>query len=233
MDQAADELLAYLNRHEVDFVLDVIPAEKAVAAAKLLAERAKKPVVIADTQDNPGGGGHGDTTGLLRELVRQHARGAVLALINDAASVAACRQAGEGGTVSLRLGGQSDVVPFEGAARVLKLTDGNFTCTGPMAAGNSAHLGPTALILVGQDVRVIVTSTKMQAYDQALLRHVGIEPAACKILALKSSVHFRADFQPIAEQVIVTTAPGPVIADPSGLPFRHVRADIRRLPRKA
>ncbi len=231
-DLAADGLLAYLNQHESDFVLNVIPAADAVAAAKKIAERATRPVVLADTQDNPGGGGHGDTTGLLAELVRQHARGSVLASINDAASVAACQKAGVGGMLFLSLGGKSDDVPLDCQARVLKLTDGDFVCTGPMAAGNPAHLGPTALISVGQDVRVIVTSTKMQAYDQALLRHVGIEPATCKILALKSSVHFRADFQALAEKVMVVQAPGPVMADPSGLPFKHVRPDIRRLPRR-
>jgi microcystin degradation protein MlrC len=78
---------------------------------------------------------------------------------------------------------------------------------------------------------VMVTSRKMQALDQALLRHVEIEPADCPIIALKSSVHFRADFAPIAAQVIVAIAPGPVVADPAVLNFRHVRAEVRRRPR--
>jgi microcystin degradation protein MlrC len=30
-------------------------------------------MVLADTQNNPGGGGHGDTPELLAELVRQNA----------------------------------------------------------------------------------------------------------------------------------------------------------------
>jgi microcystin degradation protein MlrC len=80
-------------------------------------------------------------------------------------------------------------------------------------------------------VRVIVASRKMQALDQAILRHVGIEPATCSIIALKSSVHFRADFERIAEQVLVAIAPGPVVADPAVLNFQHVRAEIRRRPR--
>ena len=67
-----------------------------------------------------------------------------------------------------------------------------------------------------------------RALDQAILRHVGIEPTSCSIIALKSSVHFRADFGPLAERVIVAIAPGPVVADPAVLNFRHVRADIRR-----
>src|ERR1700727_1295331 len=77
-----------------------------------------RPVVVADTQDNPGGGGHGDTTELLAELVRQGAKGAVVCLINDAESVAACQAAGEGATVDLSLGGKSDGMPLPCSARV-------------------------------------------------------------------------------------------------------------------
>jgi microcystin degradation protein MlrC len=176
------------------------------------------------------GGGHGDTTELLAELVRQDAKGAVVCLINDAESVAACVEAGEGATVALSLGGKSDGMPFPCSARVEKLTDGVFTLTGPMGAGNPGNLGDTALIEI-DGVRVIVSSRKMQALDQAILRHIGIEPAECPIIALKSSVHFRADFGPIAETVIVAIAPGPVVADPAVLNFRHVRAEVRRRPR--
>ena len=77
---------------------------------------------------------------------------------------------------------------------------------------------------------MIVASRKIQALDQALIRHVGIEPSECRILALKSSVHFRADFQPIAEAVLVAAAPGPVIADPALLPFAHLRPGLRLRP---
>ena len=101
-----------------------------------------------------------------------------------------------------------------------------------MGAGNPGNLGPSALIDI-EGVRVVVVSRKMQALDQAIIRHLGVEPASCPILALKSSVHFRADFAPIAEQVIVAIAPGPVVADPAVLNFRHVRAEVRRRPRAA
>ena len=77
---------------------------------------------------------------------------------------------------------------------------------------------------------MIVVSRKMQALDQAIIRHVGIEPAECPILVLKSSVHFRADFEPIAQRVIVAAAPGPVVADPATLPFRHLRPGLRLRP---
>jgi microcystin degradation protein MlrC len=231
-DAASDAFAAHVAARESAFVQDTLPAAEAVSEAKRLAAGASKPIVIADTQDNPGGGGHGDTTGLLAELVRQKATGAVLCLINDAESVAACQAAGAGATLPLTLGGKSDGLPFTCTARVLRLTDGRFTLTGPMGAGNPGNLGQCALIDI-DGVRVMVVSHKMQALDQAILRHVGVEPAECAIIALKSSVHFRADFGPIAESIIVGIAPGPVVADPAILNFRYVRPDVRRRPRAA
>lgn len=229
---AVDTLFAELVAREESFVQHTMPSEQAVAEAIRLAADGKGPVVLADTQDNPGGGGHGDTTELLGELIRQGAKGAVMCLINDRESVEACVRGGVGAFVTLSLGGKSDGAPLLTAALVERLTDGDFTLTGPMGAGNPANLGPMALIDI-DGVKVIVTSRKMQAHDQSIIRHVGIEPADCPIIALKSSVHFRADFTPIAGEIIVAIAPGPVVADPGGLNFRHVRADVRRRPRLA
>ncbi len=229
-EAAADALLAELKAREAAFAQPIPSAAEGVRQAIRLAGTARKPVVLADTQDNPGGGGHGDTIGLLAELIHQGAEGAVLGLINDAESAAACHAVGEGGSVTLSLGGKSDGAPLHVTAQVLRLTDGRFVCTGPMAGGNPADLGPSALVSPAPGIRVIVTSRKMQAYDQALFRHVGIEPSAQRILALKSSVHFRADFEPIAEAVIVVAAPGPVVADPATLPFRQLRPGLRLRP---
>lgn len=229
-DEIADEFLGIVAMREAQFTQELLPSDAAVTEAIRRSVSAAGPIIIADTQDNPGGGGHGDTTGLLAELVTQQAKGAVLCLINDPDNVAACVEAGEGGTLDLSLGGKSDGLPFACTAKVLKLTDGNFTMTGPMGAGNPGNLGPCALIDI-DGVRVMVVSHKVQALDQAILRHVGIEPSECPILVLKSSVHFRADFAPIAERIIVGVAPGPVVADPAILNFRYVRPTVRRRPR--
>jgi microcystin degradation protein MlrC len=228
-NEIADKLVGFINAREREFTQELLPPDTAVAEARLRSTTASGPVVIADTQDNPGGGGHGDTTELLAELVRQDAQGALVCLINDRESAAACHAVGEGAMISLSLGGKSDGIPYPCHARVERLTDGCFTLTGPMGAGNPGNLGPTALIDI-QGVKVIVVTRKMQALDQAIIRHVGIEPSSCPILVLKSSVHFRADFGPIADHVIVAVAPGPVVADPATLNFRHVPANIRRRP---
>jgi microcystin degradation protein MlrC len=63
-----------------------------------------------------------------------------------------------------------------------------------------------------------------------MFRHVGIEPKAQRIVALKSSVHFRADFEPIAGEVLIVVAPGPAKADPAAFPWTRLRHGLRLRP---
>jgi microcystin degradation protein MlrC len=81
-------------------------------------------------------------------------------------------------------------------------------------------------------VHVAVASRKQQAADRAMFRHLGAEPADYAVLALKSSVHFRADFGPLASGILVVEAPGPNVADPARLPFSRLRPGVRRGPRR-
>ena len=71
---------------------------------------------------------------------------------------------------------------------------------------------------------------RLQAADRAILRHLGVDPAAKRILALKSSVHFRADFEPIAREVLVVAAPGPAKADPTMFEWTRLRKGLRLKP---
>jgi microcystin degradation protein MlrC len=192
------------------------------------------PVVLADTQDNPGVGGNSDTTGLLEALVRQGARGAVLGLMVDPAAAARAHAVGEGHAAEFSLGSLSGLpghVPFQGRFVVERLGDGRLTCTGPMFLGLALELGPMACLRhEASGVRVVLSTLKFQAADQALFRHLGIEPVQQPILALKSSVHFRADFQPIARAVHVVKAPGPALADPVEFAWTKLRPGVRLRP---
>ena len=234
VDRIVDALSTDVAAREGAFAGRLWAPDEAVAHA--IATDTDGPVVLADTQDNPGGGGNGDTVGLLEALVRHDARGAVVATLADGTAAAAAHAAGKGAAVTLGLGAKSGLAghaPFAGTFVVERLGDGRFTGTGPMWGGNAIELGPMALLRVcsgAEGVRVIVASAKMQAGDQAIFRHLGVEPAAQRILALKSSVHFRADFQPIAAEVLVVAAPGPVTADTTQLPYRNLRRGLRIAP---
>ncbi len=230
--RAADALYEAAAAQEAAFAGHILPAERAVAYAIERSAKGDGPVVLADTQDNPGAGGNGDTVGLLAELVRQRAPEAVIGVLFDPENARRAVEAGEGATLHLELGSHSGLAghtPLRGDYRVKRVGDGVFTCTGPFYRGARMRLGPMALLEIG-GVQVVVGSKKAQAADRDMFRHLGVEPEAKRIVALKSSVHFRADFQPIASEVVVAAAPGPNPVDHLALTYRNLRPDIRLTP---
>ena len=113
---------------------------------------------------------------------------------------------------------------------VEKVSDGVMTVKGPMMKGAVIELGPTVCIRKN-GVRIVVGSRKAQMLDREMYRIAGIEPESMRILVNKSSVHFRADFTPIAETILVAQAPGPMPADPSTLPWKNLGHGIRIKPK--
>jgi microcystin degradation protein MlrC len=231
---SVEALRRIVSDAEKDFALELHSPREAVRRARARGEPGR-PVVLADTQDNPGAGGNGDTTGLLKEMISQRAGDAVLGLLIDPGSAKRAHQAGRHATLSFTLGGLSGIAgdsPFAGDFTVEKLGDGRFTCTGPMYKGFRMQLGEMALLRsrAAPGVRVALASRKCQAADQEMFRHLGVEPQRERILALKSSVHFRADFEPIAREVLVVKAPGPALADPAEFKWTKLRKGIRLGP---
>jgi microcystin degradation protein MlrC len=230
-DAAADQIAALVASHENDFDGRIYAPDEGVRHAMELSKSAKKPIIIADTQDNPGAGGDSDTTGMLRALVRNKASAAT-GVIYDPQSAKAAHDAGVGARVTLALGGKSGIpgdAPYQETFLVEKLSDGKFVAPGPYFGGRDMDMGPSAALRIG-DVRVVVSSHKAQLADQSMYRYVGIEPTEQAILVNKSSVHFRADFEPIAEKLLICAAPGAMPADTATLPWTRLRPGIRIKP---
>ena len=57
-DRAADDVARFIALKESEFAVPVLSPAESVARAKAIAGNADRPVIIADTQDNPGAGGH-------------------------------------------------------------------------------------------------------------------------------------------------------------------------------
>lgn len=229
---ATDALFNVVADAERDYVAEIYSPEDAIARAVARGGRNGKPVVLADTQDNPGAGGNGDTTGLLAAMLRLRPKDAVLGMLIDPASAKRAIEVGAGNTSPFKLGaisGWPGVSPIERPFKVERVGTGEFLCTGPFYGGTRMKLGPMAL-LEADGVRVVLASHKVQTADQEMFRHLGIEPVEQKIVAVKSSVHFRADFQPIAEEVLVVASPGPNPADPADLVWKRLRPGLRLKP---
>ncbi|HTO34335.1 MAG TPA: M81 family metallopeptidase [Pararhizobium sp.] len=213
---------------------EVLDEEAGVRLAMSLAETATRPVILVDTQDNPGAGGSGDTTGLIKSLVACQAKGAVVAVVFDPEIARLAHDRGTGATFTADIGGRggpAGVTPLTDTFEVLALANGEFQGSGAFYAGSTVDFGPLALLRIADSkVDIVVGSRRSQAGTQAIFRHLGVDPNAFKIIGLKSSVHFRADFQAIAERILVVKSPGYNTADPAELPYQRIRPGVRWKP---
>ncbi len=234
-DACADQYLADVVQLETQFSNKLFSAKDAVIFGNTHGSPGT-PVIIADVQDNPGAGGSSDTTELMRALVEQKAQNAVLGCLYDADAAKHAHAAGLNETITLALGGKNGPAgeqPMQGRYIVKALSNGNFQCEGAMIGGIQLNLGPMALLKVADsecDLSIVVTSERVQCLDQGLFREVGIEPAEQAIVAVKSTVHFRADFGHIAKEIIMAACPGTHPCELETVPYQHLRPGLRLGP---
>ena len=207
-----------------------LPTPKAALATALAAPSGL--VALLDPADNPLSGGTADTPGMLRALI-ESAPGVptVFAFLHDPAGVAAAAALGMGGAGRFALGGHTTTdfgPPVEVDAVVERLTEGRFTNEGPMERGAPVDLGATAVLRIGDWLRVILTSRKEAAVDPAFFALHGIDLGATRLLANKAKNHFRAAFAGRCAAIVECDCPGPAALDLAALPFRRVPPDWLR-----
>ena len=234
LERAVTELVESTLASEPGCSLELLGIEQATRLARDADVPRGRPLVLADTQDNPGAGGNADTTSLLKALLAQHVEGVLAGVIWDPSCAARAHEAAQGAVLEMPLGAHTGFpgeTPLVARFTVERLGDGRFVGTGPFYRGGRFELGPMALLRLGS-MRIVVASRKQQAADAAMFRHVGAEPSDSRVLVLKSSVHFRADFGAMASRVVLVEAPGPNMADPARLPFTRLPSGKRRKPRR-
>lgn len=222
---AAEAVANELWSRRDSFVLNPISPEEAIKRALAVDGR---PVVINETSDNPGGGAPGDATHLLRALLAAKAPETCFGAMCDAATARQAHDAGPGATIEVSLGGRSGPLygePITAKATVVALSDGRFTASSPMMAGMPFDLGPSCRLEI-DGIDVVVTSRRSQVFDQEIFLLHGIDVTTSKIVALKSSQHFRAGFAPIAAEIIRADTPGATTIDLHSIPFQRLKGDF-------
>ncbi|HST38375.1 MAG TPA: MlrC C-terminal domain-containing protein, partial [Conexibacter sp.] len=219
-EPAAREVVA-ATLADVETQLDAFVTARPDAAAAV--ERALaldvRPVVLADLADNIGGGGPGDGTALLAELVARRVAGAVVPLV-DAPAVAAARAAGVGAELALELGARSDALhgaPVAVRARVVALGDGDYVARGSYMTGQRFSMGATAVLDV-DGVLVLAMERATPPFHVEQLTASGIDPAGASLIALKGAVAWRAPYREVARAAVEADTPGCCPADPARLP---------------
>lgn len=203
----ADELGAWVYERREDWQGQMPTTREALTQAE---EEGKYPVIIADRNDNTGGGSPGDSTGTLKTFVEAGLQEACVLYIVDPEAIALCHEAGAGATLTLDIGGKSSPLqgePVRMTVEVMALTQGEFTFDGPMYEGLSSTMGPSCY--VRQDgIHVILVTKREQPFCTAFSRTLGLDPRTMRYVSVKSAAHFRAGFESWSGAIYVVNEPG-------------------------
>lgn len=233
-----DELCDTAWARRAEFVFEIEPLVETVARAGQLRARCRaegrphRPIVMADHSNNTASGGSADTMESIEAVLAAGLTNVVAGPICDPRTVAALIEAGVGSTVELPVGGHTDAPSIGRKARPLTLrgtvraiTDGRFTVTGPMMTGVTVNCGRTAVLDTGP-LRLVIAENRVEPFDLGVFTHCGIDPLAADFIILWSRQHFRAGFEPIAEEVLMLAGPGVCSSDYGQFPFRRLRRPI-------
>lgn len=224
-----DRLLNWAWKEREEFVYRHEPIKQAIARAR---EVNDAPIVLLDHADNVGSGGTSDSMVVIRELIEQGIEDCAVATVWDPKAVQIMREAGAGATVTLDLGGKSDMPsigvkgePLRLAGRVRSLSDGEWIVRGPMYTGAKVMTGPTA-VFETNGLLIVVTSLHHEPWDAGIFTNNGIDPNHCRYLLIKSRIHYRAGFAPIAKATFTLDGAGVTTSDNAILNYEHLGRPI-------
>ncbi|MGI9577236.1 MAG: MlrC C-terminal domain-containing protein, partial [Microthrixaceae bacterium] len=220
VDALAETLASQLWSMREDFEPNLVPVDEALRRASELVESGSIPLVLSDQGDNPGGGAPAKSTVLLEALEDRPMSGTLVASLMAPEAVGKCHEAGVGSVVKIDLG------DFTAEVDVIALADGNYTIHSPTHPNVPVAIGPLALVRTQGTVEVVLTSTPLQNEDLQVFDNLGVDPLDLNLIVVKSNVHFRAAFEPIASAVIDVDTPGISTPKLVRLPYRRVRRPI-------
>jgi microcystin degradation protein MlrC len=214
-----------------DFEITLTPVEEAIRLA--LATKGG-PVVLAESSDSTGSGSPGDSTGVLKHLVKAPLMEPAAIFLVDPEAAAALVAAGVGATVTLPIGGKFDrknSKPVRVTGRVRMISDGRWTARARgYNTGIETCMGTTVVFEAGM-VRILIAERSAMTVDPELFRSHGIDPAYCKIVVVKSPNGFRAAYEPIAKRIFIVDTPGVSTAKLENMPFKRINRPIYPLDR--
>jgi microcystin degradation protein MlrC len=196
-------------RKEFDFGTETGTIDYCVKRAM---EAKTQPAIIADSGDNPTGGGNGDQATVLEALLEAKAQGVVFAGITDKPATDACYAAGVGKTIALSIGGTLDPLaskPVKASATVLFLLD----------APNPAKREAVVRI---DGVTLVLAAWRRPYHDLIDFRRLGLEPKSFRIIVVKSG-YLSPELKPIANPSLMALSDGAINQDIVNLPKNRYR----------
>ncbi len=177
------------------------------------------PVVLADIADNAGGGAPADSTFILQQVLARGIGNAVLGPYWDLGAVHICRDAGVGAVIDLRVGGKCG--PVSGWPVDLRVTVRAIQLDHSQDVfGMRWPLGPSVWVETADGVSLLLCSVRSQAYGTDTFTGLGITLHDKKLVVVKSTQHFHAQFAPLAQAVFYVDTPGAITQDFANIAFK-------------
>ena len=171
-------------------------------ATALALQNERPPILYSDAGDNPGGGGSGRTTELLKALIEAGANNVLFGSFYEPELADEAHRLGVGSQMTARFNRKVGNQPWERwnetlevEATIIGLRDGDVTGRLGLFAGRRLMLGRCALLQIG-GIKVVVISDRTQTADPILFEMFGLDIAEAHTVVVKSRGHFRAGFSP-------------------------------------
>lgn len=231
--QCANELLDFAWSEREKFVYPLEDLPTSMARAQSATESAGDgPVIILDHYDNTASGGTMDTTEVLAAVIEAGLDDVAVFGFYDPEVVEQMISAGIGSTVTVELGGKLPMPALKEQSKPLTLTgevklisNGKFKARVAMSRGLTINMGHSAVLSVG-GIDIAIISRHIEPYDPECFRALGMEPTQKKYLMLKSRIHYRVGFKPIAKEIVECAGRGVCTSDYDEVVFKNVRRPI-------
>lgn len=220
-ERTCEEIAAEVWRRRRDYLPELVSVADGVRAAY---ENQEGLVVLSDSADATTSGATGDSTAVLRELLKYDWPRPALVTVVDPDVVESARQAGIGAELTTKVGGKRDrrfAQPLNVTAQVQHLFEARFVLSGHLARNLPIDMGLSAVLRCGQ-VHIVVTSRSGPHFAPQLFQTAGLDPFAASVLVAKSPCGFRAAYAPHASKILVVRAPGCAPSDFWNYPYRNI-----------
>jgi microcystin degradation protein MlrC len=199
-------LAAEVWQHRREYLPELISIEDALREA----HNGVGLTVLSDSADATTSGAPGDSTWILRELLKYDWPQPALVTLVAPDVVNQAQQLGVGSEWSGSVGGVRDnrfSQPITLTARVANLFDGKFVISGHLARNLPIDMGGCGVLKRG-NVHVVITSRSGPHFAPELFRAAGLDPFNASVLVAKSPCGFRAAYAQHAARIFVVRAPG-------------------------
>ena len=206
----------YASRAEA--TLPFVPFDEAIRRAQ---EPGDKPILLADTSDQTGGGAPGDTTYMLKAFIEASIRNAVYAPLWDPLAVGICFDAGVGAKLRLRIGGKYE--PHSGPsldvdAQVLFLKRDAYQ---DQLESERVPIGDVAVIRA-EGIEILLNTKRSGVFSPTIFAHHGVTLADKAVIGLKNLYRHRDVFRPLTRDQLFVATPGACPPDWKSIPFKRI-----------